>query len=88
MVELVIGLCVGTIFFIVTILAYTLGIKHGKLLSQKIVPEVNFNPIQAITKAVEQHKEKVEAEEASNDLDALLNYNIETALAGIKRVNS
>jgi hypothetical protein len=60
--EIAIGLCVGAILFLSTMTAYLTGLKHGKQLSNAIIPQVNINPVKPIVEAIEQKKEEKQAE--------------------------
>ncbi len=57
MLYMIFGIALGLFFFIATIKAYTIGLKHGKQLANKEVPTINLNPIKAYT----EHKEEKEA---------------------------
>jgi hypothetical protein len=48
--------------FFMCIGAYCLGLKHGKQLSNAIIPQVNINPVKPIVEAIEQKKEEKQAE--------------------------
>ena len=62
--NIVIGLCVGMVFFLCTLKAYTLGIKHGKQLSDKIIPTLELNPLKEV---LEHKNEKVEIKSAIDE---------------------
>jgi dihydropteroate synthase len=79
--NILIGLLIGGLFFIATITAYTLGLKHGKQLSNAVIPQVNINPIKPIVEAIEQKKEEKEAEVLTN----IFEYTSETAMQAIKK---
>jgi len=49
----------GCLFFIACLKSYTVGLRHGKQISNKEVPIVNINPIEPI-KAVLKTKDKQE----------------------------
>lgn len=65
--NMLIGLLVGVAFFIATIKAYTLGIKHGKQLINKEVPIFKMpdtiNPL-VYAEKLKDNKEKKEVKSA------------------------
>lgn len=70
-----IGLSVGMVFFIVSIKAYTIGLKHGKEIKQGNTPEIKVNPVTIF----KDHKQEVENKK-QNDLvmegiNNILSYN-------------
>lgn len=74
------GLIIGLVFFYVTIYAYTLGLKHGRQLSNDEIPEVK-TPIELIKEVKKDIKEsKLQHEQAEADkkytesLQKLINY--------------
>ena len=70
--------------FFMCIKAYTLGLKHGKQLSNGIVPKLELNPIKPIIEAIEQHKETKEQIKITNDLDEVMGATKESMLNSIK----
>ena len=79
-----IGLSLGAVIFIITITAYTLGIKHGRELSKGITPRLELNPIKPILKAVERVKEEKKAKELGEELADVMSYTKESALKAVK----
>jgi hypothetical protein len=69
------------IAFFMCIGAYCLGLKHGKQLSNAVIPQVNINPVKPIVDAIEQKKEEKQAEV----LVDIMEYSRESALNSIKR---
>ena len=69
---LVIGLLAGVVFFVCTISAYVLGIKHGKSIKHGGVP--NLNPIKAHKEKKNQEVLKQEMDKFSEGLQNLLNF--------------
>lgn len=59
-----IGLAEGLVLFLCLLIAYITGIKHGKQISQGIVPNVNLNPVKAIVKIKEDKKLREEQDKA------------------------
>jgi len=80
-----IGLSLGAVIFIITITAYTLGIKHGRELSKGITPRLELNPIKPILKAVERVKEEKKAKELGEELADVMSYSKESALEAVKK---
>lgn len=63
--NILLGLGVGLVFFISTIKAYTLGLKHGKQLVNNEVPRVE--PIKEIFEKAEENKKVKEFESAMEE---------------------
>ena len=63
--NMLIGLLVGVAFFMSTIKAYTLGIKHGKQLINKEVPKIE--PLKEIIQHFEAKKEEKHIESATEE---------------------
>jgi hypothetical protein len=79
--NILIGLIVGSVFFIATVKAYTLGLKHGRQLNNNQIPNIEINPVKPIVEAIEQKKEEKEAEILTN----IFEYTSETAMQAIKK---
>lgn len=73
-INLVVGLVAGLILFLCSIKAYTLGIAHGKQLSQATVPKVNLNPVKAIQEAKTAKEEKKQADLIAEGWNNILSY--------------
>lgn len=86
--ETIAGLLVGVAIFICTIKAYTLGVSHGKQLSEGRVPKIQLNPVKAVTQAIEQHEQAKEEKKADTDLNDIFSYSVDTALTAIKKQNA
>ena len=43
--NMLLGIFLGMFFFIATIKAYTIGLKHGKQLSNAIIPKIDLSPV-------------------------------------------
>jgi len=67
--NVIIGLIVGLVFFISTIKAYTLGIKHGKQLTNKEVPVFKMPDTMDPLKYIETLKEKKEEKQIKSAID-------------------
>ena len=70
--------------FFMCIKAYILGLKHGKQLSNAIVPKIELNPIKPIVKVIETHKQTKEQIKITNDLDEVMGATKESMLNSIK----
>jgi hypothetical protein len=82
----IMGILAGLFMFIICITAYTLGLKHGKQLSNKEIPKINLNPIQSITEVVEGYREKKKVEEAEEELEDIMSASREGMLKSVKGV--
>lgn len=71
--------------FFMCILSYITGLKHGKQLSQAIVPKVSLNPLQPIVRAVEEHKNKKEEDKITDELEDIMGATKESMLETIKK---
>ena len=80
-----IGLSLGAVLFIITITAYTLGLRHGRELAKGITPRLELNPIKPILKAVERVREEKKAKELGEELADVMSYSKESALEAVKR---
>jgi hypothetical protein len=69
---MVTGLILGLVFFLCTISAYSLGIKHGKQMSEKIVP--NLNPIKAIKNHIENKEIKTKDDLVAEGMANIMRY--------------
>jgi hypothetical protein len=55
-----------------------MGLKHGKLLAQNIVPKLNLNPVKSLKKFVTDKAEKKKIDDANEGWfgeDGIMNYN-------------
>lgn len=78
------GLILGAVLFLCTILAYTIGLKHGRELSKGNTPKLNLNPIKPIVNAIEKHEDKKKVEALTDELEEVMNYSRESALKAVK----
>jgi hypothetical protein len=72
---ILIGLASGLVFFLCLLSTYLMGLKHGKLLNNKIVPSIN--PATSLKRYVaERQAKKVvdEAQEGWFGKDGIMNY--------------
>lgn len=76
-----IGLITGLVFFIATISAYTLGLKHGKQLSNGNIPKINLNP----TKTIVEVKENKAQKKLDDELEDIMGATKESMLETIKK---
>lgn len=81
--EILIGLFIGIVFFIATISAYILGIKHKKQIDQGVIPKIN--PVKVIMDNVEQYRAEKKQEESEEELADIMSYTKESALKAIKK---
>lgn len=70
--ELLIGIGLGLFFFYCTIFAYSLGIKHGRIVKHDGVP--NVNPIKAVTDIKKESESKKQMDDITQGLQNILNY--------------
>jgi len=59
MIYIILGTIYGLFLFLCSISSYVLGLKHGKQLSEKIIPTLN-NPIKEVIQHFEAKKEENE----------------------------
>ena len=83
--ELILGLLIGVINFIVMVVAYILGLNHGKQLINGIVPKLHLNPVSAIAKTIQQHKQGKEDKRDMEELEDIFSYTKESAMEAIKK---
>lgn len=84
MIDMLMGLILGLVLFLCVIKGYCLGLKHGKQLSNGIVPKLELNPIKHFTEAIETHKQSKEEIKIKNDLDDVMGATRESMLNSIK----
>jgi len=80
-----IGLSLGAVIFIITITAYTLGLRHGRELTKGNIPKLSINPIPSIVRAVEKREEEKRAKELGEELADVMSYSKESALEAVKK---
>lgn len=78
----ILGLITGLVFFIATMTAYTVGLKHGKQLAKGNIPKVNLNPVKAVVEVIEQKKEE---KKADTELEDIMSATREGMLEAIKK---
>jgi len=81
----VMGLILGAVLFLCSILAYTIGLKHGRELSKGNTPKLDLNPIKPILNAIEKHEDEKKAEALTDELDEVMSYSKESALRAVKK---
>lgn len=74
MIYMILGIVLGLFFFISTIAAYTLGLKHGKQLGNREMPTINLNPVKAYTKHVEAKAEKTQQDLIDEGFKNIMSY--------------
>lgn len=70
--EMILGLFVGIVFFSATVGAYTLGIKHGKIIKNDGVPSVN--PVEIIKDKKAQEEAQKVADDLTNQINNMLTF--------------
>ena len=70
-----IGIAAGWIFFIACLKSYTVGLKHGKQISNKEVPTVNINPVEPIKEVLNAKKEDKQEELINQAYNNIMSYN-------------
>lgn len=71
--------------FFMCITSYILGLKHGKLLGNNQIPNIEINPVKKVVEAVEQHKAKKEEEKLTDELQIMMNITKESMLNAVKK---
>ena len=61
--------------------SYWIGVKHGKLLSNGIIPKINLNPFKTIIQAVE---DKKNTDKVTEELTDIMGATRESMLKAIK----
>jgi hypothetical protein len=72
--ELILGLSLGLVLFLCTIIAYTTGLKHGKMLGNAVVPKIEINPVKAVKQHIEAKEEKKQQDLAAEGWANILSY--------------
>ena len=67
--NILVGLGCGLVFLFMCLKSYTLGIKHGKQLFNKEVPQIKINPMQPIKDVVHHIEEKKEEQKFESALE-------------------
>lgn len=70
--DIILGLAIGLVFFIATITAYIIGIKHGRTIKADGVP--NINPIKAVMDVKQDIDTKKQVDLFSEGLNNILNF--------------
>ena len=92
MLDIIVGLVIGFVFFVATVAAYAVGVKHGRVIAEGRIPEMN--PVKAVVEQVQEMKtEFVESREMTreekkmneivNTLNKLSQYDPYTAQKGV-----
>jgi hypothetical protein len=71
----IIGMGAGCVFFIACLKAYTIGLKHGKQIADKVIPEVNINPIEPIKEVLRDKTEDKQQELLNQGYANIMGYN-------------
>ena len=67
--NIVIGLLVGVFFFVSTITAYILGLKHKAKIIENIIP---FTPLEEITKNIDKIHERFETKKDDEKIESAI----------------
>ena len=70
----VIGIAAGCVFFIACLKAYTIGLKHGKQISDKVIPQVNINPVEPIKEVLKDKAADKQEELINQAYQNIMNY--------------
>lgn len=70
--EILAGICIGIFFFVSNIIAYAIGVKHGRIVKDGGIP--NINPIKAYKTAKNDIKTDKQFDLFSEGLNNILNY--------------
>jgi hypothetical protein len=71
----VIGMGAGCVFFIACLKAYTIGLKHGKQITDKVIPQVNINPVEPIKAVINAKTENKQQELIEQGYANIMGYN-------------
>jgi hypothetical protein len=74
MIYTILGLVLGLVLFLCCIISYTLGLKHGKQLSNNITPKLDINPVKAYKEHKEAKEEKKEIDKVAEGWQNILTY--------------
>lgn len=72
--QLIIGLVIGLVLFLCSILIYFTGLKHGKALSNGNIPNLNLNPVSAVKKHIETKEEKKQIDLYEEGIKNIMSY--------------
>ena len=72
--EMFLGLLIGAVFFIATITAYSLGVKHGRIVKNDGVPNVNINPIKTYQTVKANAEAKKQMDLFTQGINNVLNF--------------
>jgi hypothetical protein len=84
-INLIIGLVFGLVFFLCAIKAYTLGLQHGKQISNGTVPEVKINPVQAYKEVKTSFQNGKQAVTLTEELSDIMGVTKESMLDEIQK---
>jgi len=75
MIYILLGIALGLFFFIATVKAYTLGLKHGKQLVSAIIPTITTSPLKLIKQHLENEKLKIKEDLTQQGIQNVATYN-------------
>jgi hypothetical protein len=70
----IIGMAAGCVFFVACLKSYTVGLKHGKQISNKEVPQVNINPIEPLKAVINAKTADKQQEMIEQGYANIMNY--------------
>ena len=70
--QILLGLAIGLVFFIATIVAYSFGVKHGRIVKNDGIP--NVNPVKAVKVMQKKAEEEKKHDEIAQGLSNILSY--------------
>ena len=70
--EIIIGIVAGILCFVSNVIAYTLGVKHGKIVKNNGIP--NMNPVKAFQKKKDERVEKIKQDKFEEGLNNILSF--------------
>ena len=79
---MIFGIVLGLFFFIATIKAYTLGLKHGKQLGNATIPTMDINPVKAYTEHMQAKEEKKQHDFIEEGINNIMSYTGESQKEG------
>lgn len=82
--EIFIGILVGLLYTVSTVVAYIIGIKHGRIIKNDGLP--NISPIKIIDNSNKEKKQKKELDLFSEGLSNILNYG--EVISDVKQKNN
>jgi hypothetical protein len=70
--QILLGLAIGLVFFVATITAYSFGVKHGRIVKNDGIP--NVNPVKTVKVMQKKAEEEKKSDEIAQGLSNILSY--------------